>query len=75
MSSDHGGACKDVVDAEAIFLPLILGSALLGGFAWGTAGLQRSGLGQLFGYAAVAICLPYVIGVWWFLEVACSTWN
>ena len=76
VSSYHGAACKDVVDAEAIFFPLILGSALLGGLAWGTLGRQSdSSLGHLFVYAAVAICIPYGIGIWWFLEVACSTWN
>jgi hypothetical protein len=53
---------------------LLLVSAVLGGVAWGAASLQDS-LGRAVGYAAVAICLPYGIGVLYFFAVACSTWN
>lgn len=76
VSSYSGATCTDLSAAGAALYLLMLGSALLGGFAWGAAGLQSdSSLGRLFGYAAVSICLPYAIGVWWIMEVACSTWN
>ena len=68
------GVCKDLTGYE-VFYVFILGSAVVGGAAWGTASLRRdSGYARLVGYAAVAIVVPYVIAFYSFFATACS-WN
>ena len=55
------GVCKDLSGFDALYA-FIVGSAVVGGAAWGTASLQRdSGYARLLGYAAVAFIVPYVI--------------
>ena len=58
---------------DSLYL-LLLGSAVSGGLAWGTASLQSdSSLGRLLGYAAAALLLPYVILIRWTWAAACSS--
>ena len=68
------GVCKDLTGYGVLYA-FILGSAVVGGAAWGTASLRRdSGYLRLIAYAGVAIAIPYVIAVRAFVATGCS-WN
>lgn len=68
------GVCKDLEGFDAFYL-FVFGSAVVGGAAWGTAGLRRdTGYARLVSYAAVAIVIPYAIVVRAVFATAC-TWN
>lgn len=68
------GVCKNLRDFDA-FYPLVLGSAVGGGFAWGTASLQQSSSwARLVAYAVVAMAIPYAIAIRAVFASACG-WN
>lgn len=73
--TSDGGSCKDFRDWDEAFYLLVLGAAVVGGLAWGSASLQRdSGWFRLLTFAGVALCAPYVIAVRAFFVTACG-WN
>jgi hypothetical protein len=73
--TSDGDICKDSRDWSEAFYLLVLGAAVVGGLAWGTASLQRdSGYLRLLTFAGVALCAPYVIAVRAFFATACG-WN
>lgn len=73
--TSDGRSCKDSRDWDEAFTLLVLGAAVVGGLAWGTASLQRdSGWFRVLTFAVVALCAPYVIAVRAFFATACG-WN
>lgn len=68
------GVCKDLTGYGVLYA-FIVGSAVVGGTAWGTASLRRdSSYVRLIAYAGVAIVVPYVIAIRAFVATACG-WN
>jgi hypothetical protein len=75
QETSNGQVCKDSRDFDEVLYPLVFGSAIVGGLAWGTASLQQdSGFGKLLAYAGIALVLPYAIVVRAFFATACG-WN
>lgn len=68
------GVCKDLTGYGVLYA-FILGSAVVGGTAWGTASLRRNASYiRLIAYAGIALGVPYVIAIRAFVATACG-WN
>ena len=71
-NTSDGQSCKDF-GGDAVFVLLVFSASVVGGLAWGSAGLQRgSGWFRLVTFAGVALCAPYVIAVHAFYATACG---